>query len=337
MMKKRKDEIARIRIRTNWERRAKNSKHHFCTHSQLHMQTYTPARLHSCTPAPMHACTHARLHAFTLTELLTVVAIIAILMGLIVAFYGPSQEQRKVFECQNRLQVIHRALRLYMLDWDGFPASPYDSLNNDVVDEAKGGNCCYFDEDPKDGTDNDNDGKVDEDDIDTRVGGLLALGGYLRSHRTLVCPSDLSPKAQDLNPNYSSYQGCDTGTGFDPSCSQGVPTYAITRFPTNHPCHPSNILAKLVNPNLPLNCDDPDAMRQLGVRNVSPYFPTPQMPSDDTVVTWCVHHRYVPNTTSPNYVKGGIPADVVLYFDGSVRIQTMKSPILNWRRKPTDP
>jgi prepilin-type N-terminal cleavage/methylation domain-containing protein len=35
--------------------------------------------------------------AFTLTELLTVIAIIAILMGLLVAFYRPSQEQRKGF------------------------------------------------------------------------------------------------------------------------------------------------------------------------------------------------------------------------------------------------
>ncbi len=261
------------------------------------------------------------MHAFTLTELLTVIAIIAILMGLLIAFYRPSQEQRKVFECQNRLQVIHRALRLYMLDWDGFPASPYDSLDNDSDGQ--------FDEDPYDGTDNDNDGKLDEDNIDAQVGGLLALSGYLRSHRMLVCPSDLRPEAKSLNPLYSSYQGCDTGTNFDPSCSTGVPTYAITRFPTNNPCHPSNLFRSS-------NCNDPDAMRQLAVRNVSPYFPTPQMPSDDTVVTWCVHHRFVPNTTTPNYVKGGEPADVVLYWDGSVRIQQMRTPPFNWRRKPTE-
>jgi prepilin-type N-terminal cleavage/methylation domain-containing protein len=78
--------------------------------------------------------------AFTLTELLTVIAIIAILMGLLFTFYRPSQEQRKVFECQNRLVVIHRALRMYSLDWDGFPASPYDSLDNDRDGR--------FDEDP---------------------------------------------------------------------------------------------------------------------------------------------------------------------------------------------
>jgi len=89
--------------------------------------------------------------AFTLTELLVVLAIIAILMGLLIAFYSPSQEQRKVFECQNRLQVLHRALRLYMLDWDGFPASPYDSLDND-----KDG---LFDKDPPNGQDDDETGK----------------------------------------------------------------------------------------------------------------------------------------------------------------------------------
>lgn len=274
-------------------------------------------------------------HAFTLTELLTVIAIIAILMGLLVAFYRPSQEQRKVFECQNRLQVIHRALRLYMLDWEGFPASPYDSLDND-----KDGN---FDEDWFDGQDNDGDNAIDEDAIDAQVGGLLALNHYLRSQRMLICPSDLQTGGGVVY-DYSSYQGCDTGTAFYPptlpvvgsqqqSCLQlgGVPTYAITRFLPNDSCHPSH-------PNFPSGCNDPDKLRQLAVRNTSPFFPTPQFPSDDTVVTWCVHHRYIPNTTTPNYVKGGVPADLVLYWDGSVRIQQMPTlPDQAWRRKPTQP
>jgi len=295
--------------------------------------------------ARLHACTLTRMHAFTLTELLTVIAIIAILMGLLFAFYRPSQEQRKVFECQNRLQVIHRALRLYMLDWDGFPASPYDSLNNDGDGQ--------FDEDPPDGVDNDADGKFDEDGIDAQVGGLLALDQYLRSRRTLICPADYRA-AGGIPDFYTSYQGCDIGTDFYPPsfpitssqqgiCAQanGVPTYAITRFPINDSCHPSNMLTNEIaksqglTPPFP-DCNDPDHKRQLAMRNVSPYFPIPEMPSDDTVVTWCVHHRFAPNTTIPNYVKGGEPADVVLYWDGSVRIQQMRTPPFNWRRKPTD-
>ncbi len=269
----------------------------------------------------------------TLTELLTVIAIIAILMALLVTFYSPSQEQRKVFECQNRLQVLHRALRLYMLDWDGFPASPYDSLDND-----KDGR---FDEDPPDGLDNDNDGKGDEDGIDAQVGGLLALDPYLRSQRTLICPADRNAQT---NIPYSSYQGCDTGTGFSPPsfpitvsqqdlCAQanGVPTYALTRFLPNDPCHPSH-------PNFLTQCTDPDKLRQLGIRNTNPLAPNPAIPDDRTVVTWCVHHRYIPNTTQPNYVKGGVPADLVLYFDGQVRIQQMPiTPDAAWRRKPEQP
>jgi prepilin-type N-terminal cleavage/methylation domain-containing protein len=47
-------------------------------------------------PMPLVPCPSSR-PAFTLTELLTVIAIIAILMGLLVAFYRPSQEQRKGF------------------------------------------------------------------------------------------------------------------------------------------------------------------------------------------------------------------------------------------------
>ncbi len=295
-------------------------------------RTYTPARPNICALVCLNACRLARMHAFTLTELLTVIAIIAILMGLLFAFYRPSQEQRKVFECQNRLQVIHRALRLYMLDWDGFPASPYDSLDNDGDGQ--------FDEDPPDGVDNDADGKFDEDGIDAQVGGLLALDQYLRSRRTLICPADYRA-AGGIPDFYTSYQGCDIGTDFYPPsfpitssqqgiCAQanGVPTYAITRFLPGDPCHPSS-------PYFMTKCTDPDKMRQLGVRNTKPLAPNPSVPDDATVVTWCVHHRYAPHTTTPNYVKGGVPADLVLYWDGQVRIQMMVTPDQAWRRKPT--
>jgi prepilin-type N-terminal cleavage/methylation domain-containing protein len=305
-------------------------------------------------------CTHVRSFAFTLTELLTVMAIIAILMGLLFTFYRPSQEQRKVFECQNRLQVIHRALRLYMLDWDGFPASPYDSLDNDKDgrfdedppdgdDDGDG----QLDEDPVNGRDDDGDGRIDEDppidndgdqkfnedEVDAQVGGLLALDQYLRSRRTLICPADHRAASGVLD-FYTSYQGCDTGTDFLPPsfpiissqqgvCIQagGIPTYAITRFLPGDPCHPSS-------PTFG-QCPDPDKMRQLGIRNTRPYAPNPSIPDDATVITWCVHHRYVPNTTTPNYVKGGVPADLVLYLDGQVRIQMMVNPDQAWRRKPT--
>jgi len=318
-------------------------------------------------PMPRVPCPLSRVprpvRAFTLTELLTVIAIIAILMGLLFTFYRPSQEQRKVFECQNRLVVIHRALRMYSLDWDGFPASPYDSLDNDKdgrYDEdppdGDDDNDGQIDEDPVNGRDDDGDGQVDEDPpidndrdgevnedgIDAQVGGLLAIDPYIRSKRTLICPSD-HRAGGGVPDNYTSYQGCDTGTDFLPpaypftaseqsTCLQagGFPTYAITRFLPGDPCHPSN-------PNFLVQCSDPDRFRQLGVRNTRPLAPNPTVPDDATVVTWCVHHRYMPNTTEPNYVKGGVPADLVLYWDGQVRIQRMVTPDNAWRRKPTEP
>jgi hypothetical protein len=148
------------------------------------------------------------------------------------------------------------------------------------------------------------------------------------------------------------------------TCPQGIPTYAITRFPPDTDCHPSgrdddkdgrvdedpinDVNDDPKNDNLvdedppnvltPSLCRDPDRLRQLGIMNVAPYYPVPTFPADDTVVTWCVHHRYMPNTTTPNYVKGGVPADLVLYWDGQVRIQQM--PVLPdraWRRKPNEP
>lgn len=327
-------------------------------------QSETAQHLRELFSFPRAACP-AYSFAFTLTELLTVVAIIAILMGILVTFYRPSQEQRKVFECQNRLVVIHRALRMYSLDWEGFPASPYDSLDDDRdgrfdEDPPNDDNDSdgQVDEDPVNGRDDDGDGRVDEDPpvdddrdgkfnedgIDAQVGGLLALDSYMRSRRSLICPADPNPDAQNLSGKYSSYQGCDMGTNFVPptfpittsqqmACLQagGVPTYAITRFPPGDPCHPSN-------PDFLGQCSDADKFRQLGVRNTKPLAPNPTIPDDTTVVTWCVHHRFLPGTATPNYVKGGTPADLVLYWDGQVRIQQMPaSPDRAWRRKPTEP
>lgn len=286
------------------------------------------------TPAPMHPCTHAV--GFTMTELLIVIAIIVMLFGILLTFYRPAQERRKVFECQSRLQVIHRALRLYMLDWDGFPASPYDSLDNDRDRN--------FDEDLLNFKDDDGDKLIDEDPPDATVGGLLALQGYVRSQRALTCPGD--HRSLTLSPNHSSYQGCDKGTGFDPPifpitrmqlCPQGAPTYAITRFPIGHICHPSH-------PKFDACPDLANRLRQLGVRNTSPFFPAETFPADDTVMTWCPHHRYIGHdSTAVNYEKGGVPADVVLYWDGNVRTQRMRldaqgnpNPSENWLRKPDE-
>ena len=357
MIRRQSDKVTR-RQGDKEKRRAKASEHRCIGASEQN----TPARPYAHTPTRLHAYTPARSHAFTLTELLTVVAIIAILMGLLFTFYRPSQEQRKVFECQNRLQVIHRALRLYMMDWDGFPASPYDSLDNDKdgrFDEdppdGDDDNDGQVDEDPVNGRDDDGDGRIDEDPpinndgdrkfnedgIDAQVGGLLALDQYLRSKRALICPAD--HRAVSSIPDfYTSYQGCDTGTDFIPPsfpvtgsqqtiCSQsgGVATYAITRFLPGDPCHPSSPLF------MTSQCQDYDKMRQLGIQNTKPLAPNPSIPNDTTVVTWCVHHRYMPNTTEPNYVKGGVPADLVLYLDGQVRIQMMVTPDQAWRRKPT--
>lgn len=273
---------------------------------------------------------------FSLTELLIVIGILALLFGIIIAFYTPSQEQRKVFECQSRLSVLHRAFRLYILDWESFPASPYDALDNDGDGQ--------FDEDPLNGADDDNDGAFDEDPFDAFVGGLWTLQGYLRSRRSLLCPSDRGAITGGPTALYSSYQGCDTGTRFLPpvlpvtgqqACPQGVPTYALARFPVGHDCHPSSRNFD--------RCPDPDRFRQLAVRNSASVFPgtfpSPNLlyPADDTVVTWCVHHRYMPESNIPNYTKGKVPADIVLYWDGSVRLQQMRLPSLNWRRRPTEP
>lgn len=58
-------------------------------------------------------------HAFTLLELLVVVAIIAVLAGLLMGVFGKGREQSRRATCLSNLRAVHTAITRYAADNDG--------------------------------------------------------------------------------------------------------------------------------------------------------------------------------------------------------------------------
>jgi prepilin-type N-terminal cleavage/methylation domain-containing protein len=60
---------------------------------------------------------------FTLIEILVVIAILALLMGIVYAVLGPAREQRRQAACMSNLRQIGQALTMYRSDYDGADAT----------------------------------------------------------------------------------------------------------------------------------------------------------------------------------------------------------------------
>ena len=111
--------------------------------------------------------------AFTLVELLVVLAIIAVLTGLLFPVFGAARERSRKATCVSNLRQLYSALSLYVTDHDGL-LPPYRS-------------------------------QLDSKRPSNPAGLKAAVNPYLKSNAVWFCPSDAF--AGNSTPQYSDTTG----------------------------------------------------------------------------------------------------------------------------------
>lgn len=253
---------------------------------------------------------------FTLTELLVVMGIAALLLAISIPVAKTITEGNHMARCNAQLQQIGRALKMYHLDYQGVPACyPVDpsSTTGDPATELAGSR-----------------GRAEE------IPGLVWLwyAGYMGNKKTLHCPRDIHHQDGSQLEFYESY------TSRDPD--------AQTQSGANYELFNNY---KYLSTRGVIDPDDEDYYRQLdpayfnpGLGMVAPAFDTTWHPDDTTVVTWCDWH-------ADSVIREGYGQYLVLFWDGSVRAlpewlfnpdvdppdEDLDVPDAAWRVRPTVP
>lgn len=271
---------------------------------------------------------------YTLMELLTVIAIIAVLAGLIFPVAASAKKRARQAQCMNNMYQIFTALKQFQLDEHRYPdfiAGPVQFKGGTLPIEYTGSEIIPLEN---------NTGMMEGSTGGN--GRLVALfPEYIPSLSSLRCPFT------DLNgDNNRKYSPGATGTGTVPDPFVPVPediesdpmfvrlaalsitdslramgpnkdnsvafwiykcsTYDYQKPPGYLPTdtgeiHYSTVWASGNNPDT-----DPGITRQLKWRT----------PPEDTVVTWCSHHRSNDSSTGTPL---GSSKDICLYLDGHVK------------------
>lgn len=250
-----------------------------------------------------------RAGGFTLIELMVVLAIMAVVLSLTVGTFRSLSDNNQRTGCAANLSQVYQGLRLYMAD-EGGQAPLFDPSKKGAADpsperERNIGlwNLWTFPEPGK--------------EYKIAAVGTAPTARYLRSNHVLHCPSDSEPGAEvrksvDLytdtnktayNPDFLSYQMFATD-GIDKVYSSSDKASDIVLTDTK---------SQTYLPTRVTSTTDPQFKRQLRQPNPKTANPAVDAPFkrpalDNTVVTWCRHHRYMRD------------ADNVLFFDGSVQL-----------------
>ncbi|MEN6355694.1 MAG: prepilin-type N-terminal cleavage/methylation domain-containing protein [Armatimonadota bacterium] len=246
---------------------------------------------------------------FSLVELLTVIAIIAILAAVIFPVMGVVKERARQNNCMSNLHQIGTAVAMFKTDNRKYPLALVGAVdaNGVDIDEGTAGNAVDF-----------TSAKSDN----------YLFTEYVPSFKAFHCPSSsisdtksvvkVPQKAYADSPTmyiyvYNSYEAFVSNGGSvdrhyytDWASETDNSTTGVSRL---HPDEGTDNETK----------QQDDYERQLKFRN----------PPADTVITWCSYHQTGTSTTPSG-------SAIVLFLDGSTeRVPANKVEACKWRVRPT--
>lgn len=257
-------------------------------------------------------------NALTLVELLIVLGLLAVAAAIILPTIPGVSTRGLGMQCQLNLQAIYQAIKLYHLDYQGYPPFDFQSCSPSNPPVGRGLLTLY---------------SFTQADPTAPLGYRRVRTGYLNSPSYLHCPLDRTQKfgVDDDNDDKTDEELFnfldDDGDGvFDEDlkrteyCSYQVREDFVGEVGDSF----TYLRTRTANGN------DPDAMRQLSRICIEGVDKIPYFADDTTVVTWCKYHRRT-------LKRGNRPADLVLFLDGHIKI--MEAPkednnVVGWRRRP---
>jgi prepilin-type N-terminal cleavage/methylation domain-containing protein len=227
---------------------------------------------------------------FTVIELLTVIAIIAILAAIIFPVMAGARRKAKETECITNLNQIYTAIKQFQLDEHRYP----DFIAGPALLDSNG-----------------NVIPLDKSTGMRTVGGTSAASlypEYIKSISGLKCPMSV------MSGDNAEYTLTDTIPdpmyNFNSAMLRADPNgeqYKLYKYSSyDYQVPPGSTVSEVhYSPAWMEGLNDPNVERQLKWRN----------PPEDTVITWCSFHRDVNASGNPSTGS----KDLVLFLDGRVK------------------
>jgi prepilin-type N-terminal cleavage/methylation domain-containing protein len=254
---------------------------------------------------------------FTLIEMMTVIAVVAVLFAIMIPIGRRMREDNRTSMCELNLQSIYRGLKMYRLDEGAYPY--LDPLGVPDADHPDAGEPPPY-HDPLDPT-----GPPTAQSWEGRRHyGLLKLldAGYITNPKTLECPRDPGPRTTSIVPDTT---GVSSIGPYESYCiivdETGAPIM-VTHPPTgiDHPIYkyqPNRRWQEAGEP--PFTADwyrqlasgvptDPSDLTIQYADFSDRYW----MPRDSAIITWCDYH-------ARTYTRGGKNQYIVLFQDGRIQ------------------